>query len=314
MLAAAFIAASVSDDDLALPADFRGVVGVVRGDAEPMVMAQGIAADQSLPTCSATKLLTSILVYQAVDKGRLNLTDRAARHLPADVAKALGESTIADLLYHGSTLANPDSAERPVFFTEVAQRTDPTVYFLSLVRREEGVAPGARHQYNNLDYIALGMILERVEGKAYAQLLEERLSRRLGLRHTRLQTAANIAPGEPKHYPYYAAAAVFSSAADMLKIAQALMAGKLVSRVRAEEILTQGTRFGYVGPGVFRTRIGDEPIADRPGEIWEHQVRFTLAPGKRAAAYIFSDVKGADLGRVYMRQGLSYDVTQWAIR
>ena len=314
MLVAALLAANAANDDLILPTDFRGVVGVVRGDAEPVVIAQGMEADRSLPTCSATKLLTSILVHQAADKGRLNLSDLAAKHLPTEVADAVGESTISDLLYHGSTLANPDSAERPVFFTEEAQGTDPTVHFLSLAKREGGVSPGSRHQYNNLDYIALGMILERVEGQSYAELVHERFSKRLGLRHTRLQTRASIAPGEPKHYPYYAAAAVFSSAADMLRIAQALMAGKLVSRVRAEEILTRGTRFGYVGPGVFRTRIGDEPIADRPGEIWEHQVRFTLAPGKRVAAYIFSDLKGADLGRVYMRQGLSYDVTAWALK
>jgi len=53
-------------------------------------------------------------------------------------------------------------------------------------RQEPLFAPGAAWGYSNTNYIALGLILQKVTNRSVRQLVEERISRPLGLSHTYL--------------------------------------------------------------------------------------------------------------------------------
>jgi D-alanyl-D-alanine carboxypeptidase len=47
-------------------------------------------------------------------------------------------------------------------------------------------APGADYEYSNTNYILLGLIIEKIEGKTLAEATRVRLFEPLGLRHTAL--------------------------------------------------------------------------------------------------------------------------------
>jgi CubicO group peptidase (beta-lactamase class C family) len=47
-------------------------------------------------------------------------------------------------------------------------------------------APDTDYEYNNSNYVLLGLIVEKVEGKTLAQAMQDRLFRPLGMLHTAL--------------------------------------------------------------------------------------------------------------------------------
>jgi len=158
----------------------------------------GMGRDTVFDTASLTKaLITSVLVMQLVDEGRLALETRLSDLLPAFAQPAEGEGPalsraresvkVFHLLchssglpahrpYYGSLLAPlPYTAHQPPpharqAIVEMALR-EPLVY-----------EPGSRSLYCDLGFILLGAIVERVAGARLDELATARIFAPLGLR------------------------------------------------------------------------------------------------------------------------------------
>lgn len=220
-------AASVA---VAIPGE--GIWSATRGLArkEP---AQPVVPDQQFQVASTAKTLTAAVVLQLVEEGRLGLGDTLDKWFPdAPNAKL---TTIEQLLRHTSGLVSFNAL--PSLGT--AYRTPADIVALGTSQKPQ-FCPGTKWSYSNTGYAMLGMIVEKVEGAPFAEVLSKRLIKPLALTHTvmrkagvELPVATGHASGRPVEAPDqyatpYAAGALASTAGDLAVFWHALLAGKVL--------------------------------------------------------------------------------------
>jgi D-alanyl-D-alanine carboxypeptidase len=235
--------------------DFNGVVLVKPSSkAAPAVAAFGsanVARGEALrpeslfQVGSITKWITSVAVLRLVDRGLLQLDTPVVAWLP-ELAVSGSTVTLRHLLSNSSGIPNdfspafkrdPASVLLPLSMLEASQR---------FASRAPLFAPGSDFDYASTNWMIVGAILERVAGKPFAQVLTDEVFTPAGLRSTGVPAAAfeTIAgaaisygadlPRKPKTLPHlgYVAATgtVYSTAADLARLADAVYEGTLLSK------------------------------------------------------------------------------------
>ena len=135
---------------------------------------------------SVSKLFTSILVMQQIERSAIRLEEPVATYLPAFAANGKGGITVRQLLTHTSGLKPwmplwsdwPDKASRIAAVLDVAP-TSP---------------PGTTYVYSDLNLITLGVLLERQTGKALDQLVRERITVPLQMEDTGYNPDPSLKP------------------------------------------------------------------------------------------------------------------------
>jgi serine-type D-Ala-D-Ala carboxypeptidase/endopeptidase len=142
---------------------------------------------------SVTKTFTAYLLAQAITEGRLHLQD--------DVRKYL-DGTYPNLAYQGHPITIENLANHTAGLPKFLPRLDQTqtadqilatypdisgAQLLSeLARFTPDTIPGTRFIYSNADAQLIGLILEKVDGQSYAELLHRYITGPLGMTDTRL--------------------------------------------------------------------------------------------------------------------------------
>ncbi|MFG2789031.1 serine hydrolase domain-containing protein [Streptomyces sp. NPDC048419] len=141
---------------------------------------------------SITKTFTAVLVLRLRDEGALDLGDPLEKHLPGTGA---GEATIADLLAHTSGLA----AESPAPWWE---RTPGSLRpeLADVLGEQPGLHPvGRRFHYSNAGYTVLGVLVEKLRGEPWEEVLRREVLEPLGLDRTSAHPQAPHAGGWAVH-------------------------------------------------------------------------------------------------------------------
>jgi CubicO group peptidase (beta-lactamase class C family) len=193
---------------------------------------------------SITKQFTAMLILQLVEQGKLKLDGKITDYLP-DYPKSTGDKvTIHHLLTHTSGI--PSYTGFPKFFSEMSRDPyAPEAFVKTFSDSALQFEPGAKFSYNNSGYFLLGVIIEKVAGKSYEQVLQENILKPLNMQNTGYdyhgpiinQRAAGYEkrPGGYVNAPYldmslpYAAGAMYSTVEDLYLWDQALYADKLLS-------------------------------------------------------------------------------------
>jgi CubicO group peptidase (beta-lactamase class C family) len=130
---------------------------------------------------SLTKQFTAMLVVQLAAEGKLKLDGKVSDYLP-EYPKASGEQiTIHHLLTHQSGIADFSKAEFLRYSREYVSQIDLAKLFWE---KPLAFSPGTKYSYSNPGYQLLGVLIERVAGKLYEQVLKERICEPLGMRDT----------------------------------------------------------------------------------------------------------------------------------
>jgi D-alanyl-D-alanine carboxypeptidase len=171
----------------------RGTPGlslaVVRGSDTIVMTAYGVAnVETKQPVTPATvfrigsmtKQFTSALIMRQMERGKLSLDDEIAKYLP-DVALR-HRVTIRQLLNHTSGVPNYTASAE--WETHQAEDVTPKQIVGFVAADTFDFAPGTKYRYSNTGYILLGMILEKVTGMSYPELVQRELFTPLGLRET----------------------------------------------------------------------------------------------------------------------------------
>ncbi|UNO38386.1 serine hydrolase domain-containing protein [Streptomyces sp. MST-110588] len=188
------------------------IVRVDRGQGRPMEVvrqaawteADGrLAVGDQFRVGSNTKTVTATLVLQQVAEHRIGLEDPVEKWLPGLVPGG-PDITVKMLLNHTSGLG--DFALTPRFLPSLTGQdkrtwTPEELIALSPGRTSSG-APGKKYSYSNTNYEALGLILEKATGKKVADLIEQRITKPLGMKDTFLATDAAWSRGK-KHVTGY---------------------------------------------------------------------------------------------------------------
>lgn len=136
---------------------------------------------------SATKVFTSLLLADMVQRGEVALTDPVAKYLPAGVKmpeRNGRQITLIDLANHTSGLPrlpsnlSPKDAANPYADYSVEQ----LYQFLSGYQLTRDI--GSQYEYSNLGGGLLGHVLARRAGMDYEKLVRTRICEPLGMRST----------------------------------------------------------------------------------------------------------------------------------
>ena len=149
---------------------------------------------------SITKQFTAALILRAVERGQLSLEDGLERFVPTFPLQGK-KVTIRQLLQHTSGIPSyTDLGEEWVKKQPLELSHDE---LLALVAGKPfDFEPGSDWHYNNTGYYLLGMVLEKVHGKSFAQVVIDELSVPLGLSRTRYDSSAELIKNRAQGYDF----------------------------------------------------------------------------------------------------------------
>ncbi|MFF0837950.1 MULTISPECIES: serine hydrolase domain-containing protein [unclassified Streptomyces] len=176
------------------------IVRVDSGDGKPVEIAKQtawtkddhrLAAGDRFRVGSNTKTVTATLVLQQVAQQKISLDDTVEKWLPG-LVRGGEHITVRMLLNHTSGLG--DFLLTPQFLPSLTgqeQRTWTPQELLAITPEQDPpTEPGKTYSYSNANYEALGLILEKATGSSLAELIEQKITRPLGMKNSFLATDA----------------------------------------------------------------------------------------------------------------------------
>jgi serine-type D-Ala-D-Ala carboxypeptidase/endopeptidase len=249
-----------------------------------------VDGDTVFPIASITKVFTSLLLADAVIRGKMGLEDPVSRHLPGRTIPARDgrQITLLDLATHTAGLpaypadypAETQPAAAAAYAREQLYAALSTLQLLS--------TPGERWAYGNFDHELIADALANRMGRPFEELLRRRITGPLGMDSTAITPTTAMRTrlaGEhdirleaiPAAYQpaMMASAEILSTCADMtrfvaafsgqmrspLERAMALMASTRRPTVSAAEQQGIGVRISRLGSGEASGHGGNKPGA-----------------------------------------------------
>ncbi|MET7927516.1 serine hydrolase [Streptomyces sp. NPDC005349] len=143
------------------------------------------AEDTVYDLASVSKLFTSLIAVQEIERGKLELEATVASYLPDFAGAGKQDITIRQLLTHTSGFR----AWIPLYKETTREGQ------LRLIWNEAPLnPPGTVYLYSDLNLISLQLVLERLTGESLDVLLRERITGPLGMRRTRYNPPASWKP------------------------------------------------------------------------------------------------------------------------
>ncbi|WP_371616905.1 serine hydrolase domain-containing protein [Streptomyces sp. NBC_00454] len=175
-----------------------------------------VEADAVFPVGSVTKVFTDAVVLQLVAEHRIGIDEPVRPRFPDLIPAGYAGVTVRQLLDHTSDLPRPKPEP-------LAPRGLLAASFAEDAAKNPGrvPVPGTVQQYNGLNSFLAGLLVEQVTGRPYAEELDRRILRPLGLRHTGLSEDPSIAWAG-------AEGGLESNAADLDTFLRALTEGRLL--------------------------------------------------------------------------------------
>jgi CubicO group peptidase (beta-lactamase class C family) len=227
--------------------------------------------DTKFYTASIAKLFTSTAILQLAGAGRLSLDDTLTSVLPdypnQEVASQITIRQLLMMTAGISDYAGPNFGE--VNPSRLQKIEDYLPFFVSEPLR---FPPGTRQAYSNSGFLILGLVIERLSGQTFTQYVTAHVFEPAGMRSSGFYASEddifNLALGyTPAHRgpdaPLKAAllfghgaepaggSGVYSTAGDMLRFAQAVRTGALLTQEYVDLLMT------YT-PSAFNHRYGWE--------------------------------------------------------
>ncbi len=275
------------------------------------------APDTKFRLGSITKQFTAMLVMQLVEKGKIKVNDKITTYLP-DYPKANGDKiTVHHLLTHTSGI--PNYTNFPKFFENLSRDPyTPDAFVKQFSELPLEFVPGSTFNYSNSGYFLLGVLIEKVTGKSYAQVLQEQILTPLQMNDTGYDLhepiLAKRATGyEKKGAKYvnsayldmsipYAAGSLYSTVEDLYLWDQALYTDKLIS-ASSKVLLFTPFLSGYAyGWGVDKMKIGELKDSlqtiGHGGGINGFNTLITRLPKDRQLVVLLNNTGGAPLGAI----------------
>ncbi|WP_079181583.1 serine hydrolase domain-containing protein [Streptomyces sp. Tue 6075] len=144
-----------------------------------------MAEDTVFDLASISKLFTSLLAVQQIERGRLELEATVASYLPDFAGGGKQDITVRQLLTHTSG-----------FRSWIPLYEEPTREGKLRMLWDEVPAstPGSAYLYSDLNLISLQLILEHLTGRTLDVLLREEITAPLGMHRTRYNPPASWKP------------------------------------------------------------------------------------------------------------------------
>jgi len=212
---------------------------------------------------SVTKSYTATVVLQLVDEGKISLDEPIGKHLPGLIPKE-NKITIRHLLEMRSGLGSYGTNEE---FAKMAEAQPGRVWTPEeLIRLSSSTIgdPGRDFDYNNANYILLGMLIEKVTNDSFRNQLIKRILQPLGMSHTFVPTDMQIPA--PFAHGYLVEDGKVVEGTDCLHPTAAWSAGNIISTAGDQLIWAKALVEGrLLSPQVNAERFIMSPMVNKPG-------------------------------------------------
>jgi D-alanyl-D-alanine carboxypeptidase len=289
---------------VAAPGGPPGAIATLHRDGHTTVLRAGRAdvrrpgkprARDHMRIASVAKAFSGAVTLHLVQQGKLGLDDTIGQWLPS-LPAAWASVTVRQLLNHTSGV--PDYTQSRAFARHV--QTKPGAYVspirvIDWVRKDKLVfAPGSKYEYSNTDNIVVGLIVERVTGQSYGDLLSTLVFGPAGLTQTTFPTRRIALPRpyihgyvvEPGQAPQdvttflspsgaWASGAIVSTPADLAAFIRAYLGRKFFGAVEQQEQLrfVRGSS-SPPGPGANSAGLAIFRYRSRCGTVYGHTGNF----------------------------------------
>ncbi len=177
--------------------DFTAAVGTTqRGSETPP------GADTHFRIASITKTMTSAVIVQLAQEGKLQFSDPISKYVPS---VPNGENiTLAELLNMRSGLYGytDDPEFAATLDADPAKAWTPQEVLAIAFSHPPVFPPGTAYAYSNTNYALLGLVAEMVDGKPLAQSFRDRLYGPLGLKQTSVPATTDTSIPDPYSHGY----------------------------------------------------------------------------------------------------------------
>ncbi|MFF1904430.1 serine hydrolase domain-containing protein [Kitasatospora sp. NPDC058218] len=281
-------------------------------------------ANRQFRVGSNSKMFASVLVMRLAEQGRIDLDKPLRDYLPQGTLPEGWTMTGRQVMQHRAGVYDHtnDLLEQAGEETTSAfeARIRSTVYApqdLVALSVKHGLqyTPGTKYAYSNTDYVLMGLAVEHLTGRAYADLLREEIIEPLKLRQTSFVVPEKSIAGphitgyltnDDRTKPLldsteqtaswlWSAGGVISSAADMDRFLTALLAGSaggLVSddslRQMTDVLPTPTAKISY-GLGVRRIALSCGNVLGHGGIVQGFQTQSFVTPDGRRSVVVFAN-------------------------
>jgi CubicO group peptidase (beta-lactamase class C family) len=245
-------------------------------------------ADTPFALASVSKMFTAVAVAQLAEQDRLALTATIGSLLPGYPG---GEASAKVTVHHLLTMSSgiPDLFRSPQFWADVPKIKAFRDFWPHFAQAPLDFDPGTRGAYSNSNFLILGAIIERVAGRPFIETIARQIFRPAGmtstgysstafpgaaLGYTRRRSGSGNAPtaGGEWHrawddpfaqqggaagdadsdcLPCAPMGGGYSTADDLARFGDAVMAGRLIGAAMTRRALT-----GYVAASEYAGRDG----------------------------------------------------------
>jgi teichoic acid D-alanine hydrolase len=262
-------------NDFAKEKNFNGVALVATKGKIDYLSSTGMANRQTgtamtpqtkFKIASITKTFTTVLILQLQEQGKLNLTDPISKFLPDYKGEKKNDVTIHHLLTYSSGISNePDKTGMDSYKLPLSL----DAYIDKYCSGKNEFEIGSKSSYSNVDFILLGKIVEVVTKKPFSQILNEQILKPLSMSNTNALSSKDIVLNLTSTYTYddstktfyndepylienfFASAAMYSTAEDLLKFNNGIFNSVLLSKKTTDLMLTFYPKLGYVAYGFW---------------------------------------------------------------
>jgi D-alanyl-D-alanine carboxypeptidase len=266
-----------------------------------------VTENTAFQIASVTKQFTATGILLLVEQGKLGLDDAVGKYVSGLPAKWNGV-TIRQLLNQVSGIPNYNAGER-LDPNKVYKKTEIIDLMRDVAMTSE---PGTRWEYSNTNYFLLGMVIEKVAGKPYAEFMRERVFKPLAMDSTIVNAkgvavknaAAGYSPAQGKWQRTeigdpglpYAAGAIVSTPADMAKWAVAVIEGRLLKKASWDAAFASGktadgkpTNYGF---GWYTAKFGDVDYVYHSGGIAGFGAYHSRFPADSFSVVVMTNTSG----------------------
>lgn len=170
---------------------FQGVVLVsVRGEIIYKKAVGYANIEDSIPNtidtkfriASFTKPITAILILQLIEEGQVKLDGKLIEYLPEFNVEGAENITIHQLLTHTAGITGHPRIPN---LLDIEKQHYTREEFLKLIMNYDLVyKPGEGKEYSNFGYGLLGLLIEKVSGKSYDEVMNEKICNPAGMTNT----------------------------------------------------------------------------------------------------------------------------------
>jgi D-alanyl-D-alanine carboxypeptidase len=252
---------------------------------------------------SITKSMTAYCIFNLVNEGKLKLSDRLTDIL-ADYPGPGGHATILQLLTHTSGIPDYAGDSAPDLIGDPARLFSEKDVVALFAHHPPVFNPGERWQYSNSGFFLLGMVIEKVTGRNYDDVVHEMLLTPFGLTHVlmdyrqplmkdRVRGYSHGADGRVQNAPVYdatialAAGGYQASVGDLTRYIEVLFSDKVPPAIHSmmltQMTLNDGTPISYRPSALVAADLQGHRIFSHAGGIWGFHAFVSYMPEDKVA-------------------------------